>query len=103
VSIELEARLLAAIRTPTDFERLAQLSITEADFPNSKPLYHYIRQMIEQYGKVPRLVDLRDTFNLPASVKRDPTEFNYLLEEYRRTVVAKNLQEIIDKTAGGPR
>ena len=99
MSIELEARLLAAIRTPTDFERLAQLSITEADFPNSKPLYHYIRQMIEQYGKVPRLVDLRDTFNLPASVKRDPTEFNYLLEEYRRTVVAKNLQEIIDKTA----
>lgn len=95
---ELEARLLASIRNQEDFQDLRDLDIGEGDFKHWQPMYHYIKNLLEQHGHVPRFRDLKDTFNLPASVVRDAKEFPFLLEEFRRVTVARRVQGLIDRS-----
>lgn len=94
---ELEARLLASIRNAEDFEQLQRLGIGEKDFPDWQPVYRYIKKILEEHGAVPRLRDLKDTFNLPASVVRDSKEFPFLIKDFRRMTVARQLQGMLDE------
>lgn len=98
MQVELEARLLAAIRNSEDFRALQQWGISQEHFAHWRPVYHYIKQIIEEQGSVPRLRDLVQTFNLPTVVARDRKEFPYLLQEFRRALVAQSVQTLLDKS-----
>ena len=93
---QLEARLLASVTSPEDFEQLAAVGVGEDDFSHYRPVYKYLVSVLESQGRVPRFLDLKQTFNLPESVTRSGGEFRFLLEEFRRLVVAQRLQDTID-------
>jgi replicative DNA helicase len=93
----LEARLLASVATVEDFEALAAVGVGPEDFAHYQPMYKYLVSVIQSQGRVPRFIDLKQTFNLPETVSRSASEFRFLLEEFRRLVVAQRLQNTIDK------
>ena len=93
----LEARLLASVATVEDFEALGSIGVGEDDFSHYRPMYKYLVSVIQSQGKVPRFLDLKQTFNLPETVTRAASEFRFLLGEFRKLVVAQRLQETIDK------
>lgn len=94
---ELEARLLASIRNAEQFQDLVDAHVDETGFEHFGPMFLFISRTVANHGQVPRLLDLKQTFNLPDSVTRDRQEFPTLFQEFRRLLVAKKLQDVIDK------
>ena len=73
---DLEARLLAAIPDSDSFSQLQERGLTAESFSQYQPMYYYIEAIVREHHQVPRLRDLRETFQLPDYVKRDKKEFN---------------------------
>lgn len=94
---DLEARLLASVRTQLDFTRLQGAGIDGDSFDYFRPMYDHIARLVELHGRVPRLLDLKQTFQLPDSVKRSGGEFDLLIEEAQRFQLTTNVQKVLDK------
>lgn len=95
---DLEARLLASVASVQDFHRLKEIGLDEEAFEHYKPMYDYIDRQLKRNGKVPRLLDLRETFNLPDTVKRTRDEFDYVLHEAEQLIMTQNIQTVLDKS-----
>lgn len=93
---DLEARLLASIPSIGHFQRLEDLGIGEQNFEHYGPMYRYISQVIGDHNHLPRLVDLKATFNIPPHIQRKPEEFDWLLEEFLQLTTVQRIQEILD-------
>ena len=93
---DLEARLLASIPTAEAFERLALVGIDGDSFATYGPMYSYIREMVEEHGGLPRLRDLKATFNVPDYVQRRPEEFDLLLDDFLKLTIAQKIQSLMD-------
>lgn len=94
---DLEARLLASIRSAEDFTRLKGAGLDEEAFEHYRPMYDHIARMVELHTRVPRLRDLKQTFQLPDIVTRSREEFEILLEEAQRFQMTTNVQGLLDK------
>ena len=94
---ELEARLLASIPTVGHFQRLEEIGIEEATFHHYGPMYRYIGQIVTENGHLPRLLDLKATFNIPDHVKREPKEYDWLLTEFLKLTTIQRIQDVMDK------
>ncbi len=92
----LEARLLASVRTAADFRQIKEAGLDEA-FEHYGPMHEYIQRMVELHGKVPRLLDLKETFNLPKTVTRSGEEFEFLLREATQIFLVRGVQALLDK------
>ena len=95
---DLEARLLASIATADQFSLMRQAGITAESFSHYRQLFTFISQSLETNGKVPRLLDIKETFRLPEAVVRRQEEFQYLLGEFSRLRLAQQIQETLDST-----
>lgn len=93
---DLEARLLASVRTAEDFQRLKEAGLDEA-FEHYGPMHRHIERMVELHGKVPRLLDLKETFNLPDVVTRSGDEFEFLIREASQIWLVRGIQNLLDK------
>ncbi len=94
---DLEARLLATLRSAEDFAKLGEIGITRNSFEHYRIVYDHIEGMIEKTGRVPRLLDLKQTFNLPNVVTRNAQEFDYLIDEAGRFQMVQGVQKLIDE------
>lgn len=93
---DLEARLLASVPTIGHFQRLAELGVGEASFHYYSPLYRYIGEIVREHNHLPRLIDLKATFNLPDHVQRKPEEFQWLLDEFLKLTTVQRVQDIME-------
>lgn len=96
MSRDLEARLLASIPTIGHFENLEVQGITEESFEHYGPMYRYISDIIKEHNHLPRLMDLRSTFNVPDHVQRKPQEYDWLLEEFLSLSIIQRIQGVMD-------
>src|SRR3990167_10748725 len=94
---DLEARLLASVPTIGHFQRLEELGITETSFQVYGPMYRYIEQIVREHNHLPRLLDLKATFNVPDHVQRKPEEYEWLLEEFLRLTIVQRIQDLMDQ------
>ena len=94
---DLEARLLATLRSASDFAKLHEIGLTRDSFEHYGSLYDHISKMVEATGRVPRLLDLKQTFNLPDVVTRSAAEFDDLIGEAGRFQMVRGIQELIDE------
>jgi len=98
VTADLDLRLLASLPSVDAFELLEQQGIGEQAFGESgRAIYHYIAEVTREHRHLPRLQDLRATFNLPDWVQRKPEEYDWLLSEFQRLRVARRVQEVVDR------
>ena len=98
--LELEARLLAAIPDAECFGSLEAHGLSVSSFNSFGEMYVYIADMVTTYGRVPRLIDLSETFNLPLEAKRSREEFDWLLDEMLKVSTAKRIQDIVERNIG---
>src|SRR3990167_9276384 len=96
MSRELEARLLASIPSIGHFQRLEDLGIDEGHFEHYGPMYRYIAEVVRQHNHLPRLIDLKATFNVPDHVQRKPEEYQWLLDEFLQLTTIQRIQGIMD-------
>ncbi len=94
---DLEARLLASLPSVDAFERMEIVGIDERSFTTYGPMYSYIKDIIEEHRSLPRLRDLKETFNVPDYVKRQPEEYEWLLDEFLKVTTAQKVQRIFDR------
>lgn len=97
MSGDLEARLLASLPSIEAFESLGEQGIGPASFSHWRPMYDYIDQVVRDNQHLPRLVDLKATFNLPDHIRREPHEYDWLLQEFRRLTLAQQVQGLLDR------
>ncbi len=93
---DLEARLLASVPNVEAFEHLEVLGIDERSFTMYGPMYSYIKDLVEEHQSLPRLLDLKATFNVPDHVRREPKEYDWLLQEFMKVTTAQKVQRIFD-------
>lgn len=98
MSSDLEARLLASLPDAETFLSLSERGVEESSFRHWPAIYHYIEMIVGEHGHLPRLIDLKATFNLPDHIRREPAEFSWLLEEFQRLGTAKKIQELVDRS-----
>jgi len=96
MSRELEARLLASVPSIGHFQRLEELGIGEEIFEHYGAMYHYIAEVVRDHNHLPRLIDLKATFNIPDLVQRKPEEYQWLLDEFLRLTTVQRIQDIMD-------
>lgn len=96
MSSELEARLLASVPTIGHFQRLEDMGIGEESFKHYGPMYRYISQVVREHNHLPRLLDLKATFNIPQHVQRKPEEYEWLLDEFLQITTIQRLQSVMD-------
>src|SRR3990167_10916329 len=97
MSRELEARLLASIPSIGHFQRLEDLGIDEGHFEHYGPMYRYIAEVTRQHNHLPRLIDLKATFNVPDHVQRKPEEYQWILEEFLKLTIVQRIQDLMDQ------
>ena len=95
---DLEARLLASVPTIGHFQRLEELGITETSFQVYGPMYRYIEQIVREHNHLPRLLDLKATFNVPEHIQRKPQEYEWLLGEFLKLTTVQRVQQVLDQT-----
>ena len=96
MSKELEARLLASVPSVGHFQHLEELGVAEETFRHYGPMYRYIGEIIKQHNHLPRLLDLRATFNVPQYVQRKPEEYEWLLDEFLKLTTVQRIQDVMD-------
>lgn len=96
---DLEARLLASVPTIGHFQRLEEMGVNETSFQFYSPLYRYIGEIIREHNHLPRLLDLKATFNLPDHIQRKPEEFAWLLDEFLKLTIVQRVQDIVETVA----
>ncbi len=96
MSEDIEARLLASIPDTDAFVALAAKGITQESFTRYGAMYRYIEELVAEHDHLPRLIDLKATFNLPAHVKREPKEFSWLCDEFLRITTVQRIQSILE-------
>jgi hypothetical protein len=94
---DLEARLLASLPNVEAFEHLEVLGIDERAFTMYGPMYSYIKDIVEEHQVLPRLLDLKATFNVPDYVRRQPSEYDWLLADFIKVNTAQKVQRIFDQ------
>ena len=97
MSKELEARLLASVPSIGHFQHLQELGISQDSFHFYGPMYHYIGQIIREHNHLPRLLDLKATFNVPDHVQRKPEEYEWILEEFLKLTIVQRIQDLMDQ------
>lgn len=98
MSKELEARLLASVPSIGHFQHLEELGIVEDSFKHYGPMYRYIGEIVKQHNHLPRLLDLRATFNVPTHVQRKTEEYEWLLNEFLQLTTVQRIQDVMDST-----
>lgn len=93
---ELEGRLLASIPNVDAFQGLEARGLGADAFVEHRALYNYIADLIEEHGHLPRIQDLRATFDLPDYVKRETQEFDWLVSELLKLGTARRVQSVVD-------
>jgi len=91
MSADLEARLLASLPTVEAFAALGEQGIGAGSFHHWRALYEYIAELVGEHHHLPRLRDLKATFNLPDHIKRQPEEYDWLLLEFQRLTLAQQV------------
>ena len=98
MSADLEARLLASLPNIEAFAALRGQGIGVESFMHWRSLYTYIDELVREHQHLPRLRDLKATFNLPDHIKRQPEEYDWLLLEFQRLTLAQQVQDVLDRT-----
>lgn len=96
MSSDLEARLLASIPSVEAFENLDRRGLSAGSFQHYRPMFQYISEVVREHRHLPRLRDLKATFNVPDWVQRKPEEFDWLVQEFESLNTARRVQEIVD-------
>lgn len=96
MSKDLEGRLLASVPTIGHFQALEEQGISIDSFKFYGPMYRYMNDIIKDHNHLPRLIDLRATFNIPDHVQRKPEEYQWLLEEFLSLSIIERIQGVMD-------
>ena len=93
---ELEARLLASIPTTADWHDLARYGVNASSFEHYRAMYKYIDGAVSEHDHLPRLRDLRQAFDLPNTLERTVSEYQWLRDEFLKLSTARRVQSVVD-------